>query len=58
MHDLDFAAEVLYDIGEKVGGDDGYRLTDLAIIIWDIRAELCAVKGGAETRIPTMTSRR
>ena len=45
MNDLDWMAGHTWDIGEQIGGEDGFSLTDIAILLWDVRAELMAGKG-------------
>lgn len=59
MNDLDWIAEHTYDIGEQIGENEGAQLTDIAILIWDIRADLIAARGREERMgCPTVISRR
>ena len=59
MNDLDWIAEHTWDIGEQIGKEEGAQLTDIAILIWDIRADLIAARGREEAaRCPTTISRR
>lgn len=56
MADLDWVAEHTWDIGEELGEEHGDALKDTAIVIWDIRAELIALRSFYEGGEPTRKS--
>ena len=56
MNDLDWVAEHTWDIGEELGGEHGDALKDTAIVIWDIRAEIIALRSMQEGGEPARKS--
>lgn len=48
MDDLNCIAQETWDIGEEIGGETGEQLTGAAIVIWDIRSDLMAMKARKE----------